>query len=156
MSTLVLYAIRINGYNTRPGFVLNVTENPRKIPVKVFWSWPGQDDDYLNPTPPVLTEFAKFDRKQAGTGEIIEPWADHCARVKAERKAALDKQNAEAAAAEAKRLADIERVAVVADRIRSADIRTTLAYCARRGDYMTRYQFSANDVLNLIESLVSQ
>lgn len=154
MDTNVLYAISANGYNTRPGYVETITEAPFKLSVKVFWTWPGQEDDYLNPTPPVLTEFAKFDVKQVTTGEIVEPWADYCARVKAERRVALDKKLAEEAAAEAKRLADIARVEAIAPLLAGSQWLKTMEWVAKSGDRMSQREFSTNDVVNIIDTVL--
>jgi hypothetical protein len=95
MDRTVLYAIKADGYNTRPGYVLDEGQPGTKVRCKVYWTWPGQDDDYLNPLPPLHLEGAKFDIKGAETNGILGPWDEYCATVKAERKAILDKRAAE-------------------------------------------------------------
>lgn len=149
----VLYAISAGGYNTRPGVITDAGKAPNKCRAQIWWTWPGQDDDYLNAEPPITEEGAKYDIKMVLTSEVRELWSEYCARVKAERKAALDKKQAEEDAAEAKRQADIARVAAVAPK--AGSLLSTLEWVAKSGDRMSTYHFSANDVLNLIEQLTA-
>ena len=80
----------------------------------MWWKWPNQEDDYLNPTPDITSDLAKFDDKLANTNEVEGLWSDYCAKVKAERQEALDKRNAaEAEAALAKQIT-LDRLQAVA------------------------------------------
>jgi hypothetical protein len=153
----VLYAISADGYNTRPGYVLDAGKPPNKVRVRVFWTWKDQDEDYLNPTPPLLDEFAKYDDKKADTNGVIGLWSEYCSKVKAERQAALDKRNAEEAAVEARRLEGVDRVEAVADKLIAAGLPSmlgTMRYYSKANN-MGQYGYTTRDVLDLIESLTA-
>lgn len=153
----VLYAMRIGGFNTRPGFVVCVTDAPSKLNVRTCWMWPGQDEDYLNPHPPVTDDRAKWDDKLATTGEIIEPWADYCAKVKAERQAALAKRDAEEAARQAEIVDLIERTQALRPLIGGFHgyIELSDLEWSFRSDRQHDSRFSARHVLLLLEHVAS-
>lgn len=153
----VLYAMRIGNYNTRPGYVTNITSAPHKIFVRTCWTWPGQDEDYLNPTPPVTSALALWDDKAATTGEIIELWSDYCARVKAERQAALDKRDAEEAARQAEIVDLIERTQALRPLIGGFHgyIELSDLEWSFRSERANDSRFSAKHVLLLLEHVAS-
>ena len=150
----VLYAIKADGYNPRPGIVLDAGKPPNKVKVKVYWSWEGWDDDYLNPEPTITGVLAKSDIKTCDTNGVQGLWSDYCAKVKAERKVLLDKKQAEDDAVEAERQADMMRVSRVTPFI-GEDAGKTLVWIAKRGGNMGTYNFSARQVLDIIEGLLS-
>lgn len=154
----VLYAMNVGGFNTRPGEVLDPGQAPSKVRVKVYWTWTGQDDDYLNPDPPITDNFAKYDYKQATTGEILGLWSDYCARVKGERKAVLDAR--EAAEAEHKAEIDdlIERTQALRPLIGGFKgyIELSDLEWSFRSDRAHDSRFSAKHVLLLLEHVAAK
>lgn len=153
----VLYAINIGG-STKPGVVLDPGVAPNKCRVKTWWTWPGQEDDYLNPEPPITAPEAKFDNKLANTNEVVELWSEYCERVKAERQALIKKRQAEEAEREAEqknRIARVDAVLATLEQRGFSDkdsLSINLRWCARNTRW-TSYEFSAKDVVELIEAL---
>lgn len=154
MDRTVLYAISADGYNTRPGYVLDEGKPGTKVKVKVYWTWVGQDDDYLNPTPPLHMDGAKFDNKMVDTSHISgETWAEYTVRIKAERQAQLDKINADKAEAEAAKQAMLDRLEAVAPMIEGFDgfcDLTDLRYLLN-ADRQHDSRYSAKHVLQMLE-----
>jgi hypothetical protein len=149
----VIYAISIGGYNTRPGVVLDAGKPPNKCRVKVWWKWPNQEDDYLNPTPDITSDLAKFDDKLANTNEVEGLWSDYCAKVKAERAEAIAKRNAAEAEAEAEKQSRLDRLQAVAPLIEGfggyCDMADLKYLFSNERTHDNRY--SANHVLQLLE-----
>lgn len=101
MDRTVLYAIKADGYNTRPGLVLDPGTNPDKVKVRVFWRWAApdglseHDQDHLDTRVDVI-QAGTFDDKECSTAGVVKPWLEYVA----ERRAELDARIAAQAAIE--------------------------------------------------------
>lgn len=114
MDRTVVYAINHKGFTTRPGYVLDPGQPGQKVRAKVYWTWPDQDQDYLNPDPPLYDERAKCDIKQVETNEVLCRWSVYCANVKRDRQEAIAKREAEAAEELTAKQVRLDRLAAVA------------------------------------------
>jgi len=159
MDKSVVYAIAPKGYNTRPGYVLDEGIPGQKVRVKVYWSWPGDDDDWLNPEPPLHDERSKSDIKMVETSDVLGLWPEWTASVKAERQEALANRLAEEAKAEAEKQAIIDRVEKLAQDMSMLEGFTGYLDIAElrwqaKSDRMHDSRYSAMHVLQLLEYVV--
>lgn len=155
MDPTVLYAIERSHHNPRPGYVLDPGTPPGKVKAHVYWSWPDcwtEDDGYLT-TDVERIRSGKFDACEVTTAQVLMPWAEHVAEVKARQQAKRDQRAAEDADKEAKRQADIARVDAVLPLLDGLDWAPGELRWAADKSYMWDRRWNANDVLNVIEHI---
>ena len=157
MDLTVLYAIESSHHNPRPGYVLNRGTNPGKVKVKVYWRWEGQDEDWLNPDPPLLVEGAKADEYMVTTANVLMPWADYCAARKALQAERLRVQQEAEDANERERQALMARVEALVPLLDGFDgfcDLDDLRYMAK-SDRVSDQRYSARHVLLLLEHIAT-
>lgn len=167
----VLYAIKRNGM-ARPGYVFDAS-TPR-IRTRVYWTWPGTlwpydepvnperlEVDYLNPTPDLLSELAKYDDNLiVSTSDVIVEWETYALQERAERAARLQAkldQDAQEAADKAAEIAT-NTARVEALRPYLAGIEGYLSIQALVTDVSygwTQSRYSAKDVVTLLEQALA-
>lgn len=163
MDRNTLYAINATGV-PKPGYVLDPGKAPGNVTVRVYWRWENQDEDYLNPQPVFITPSdirtgpVCHDRP-VGTADVLQPWADYCAQVKAERARMIaERDAADLAEQQAKDdlVGRIEAVGELLDtpRLEGSNYidQSDLHWLARSGR-INRY--SAMHVLRLVEAIVA-
>jgi hypothetical protein len=151
MDLTVLYAIERSHHGPRPGYVLNRGQHPGKVRARIYWTWPKDEDDWLNPTPQVLA--GKYDDVDVTTANVLMPWADYCAREKARRQAKhQERLDAEAAYA-AEKQSWVDRLVDLAPLISGYEGFCDLGDMTYmvKGDRVSDQRYSARHVIELLE-----
>lgn len=160
MDRNTLYAINATGV-PKPGYVLDAGKAPAKIKVRVYWQWENADEDYLNPQP-VFSRATADDSRMVGTADVVMPWADYCAEVKAKRAALLAEADA-AKQAEKDAMDELDARIDAVGELLDANKRSGSSYIDQsdmhwlaRSGRIHDSRYSAMHVLKLVEAIVAQ
>lgn len=157
MDRSTLYALNATGV-PKPGYVLDPGKAPGNVAVRVFWQWENDDENYLNPHPVFI---GSGESRTTSTADVLMPWAEYCAEVKAKRAAQSAERGRVVLVEQREKEALIARIEAVRPLL-NLPVAEGHAYIdsddllhAARFDRMHDNRYSAMHVLRLIEAIMA-